>query len=141
MTHHNPENVPQSAEAKRCCEQVRDSGPWPRFHQCRSKATVGREGKWYCKTHDPVAVKEKAQARDAKDREKYNLRRFAHSCVVACAGMADPVADLAALRDAVKAAYEALELIAGAHPTARRLNYAECMDTAAETLQLLQPHV
>lgn len=51
-----------------------------------------------------------------------------------------PADEPATLRDAVKAAYEALELIAGAHPTARRLDYQECMDTATKALKLLQPH-
>jgi hypothetical protein len=34
-------------------------------HKCGQKASVEREGKWYCKRHDPVAMKAK---RDAKDK-------------------------------------------------------------------------
>lgn len=34
-------------------------------HTCGQKASVERDGKWYCKRHDPVAMKAK---RDKKDK-------------------------------------------------------------------------
>lgn len=43
--------------------------------QCSKNAKVEREGKWYCGTHDPVAVKQKREARDLEWREKYAAER------------------------------------------------------------------
>ena len=53
----------------RCQETVRDLGRWPSYHRCERKGVVEREGKLYCKQHDPVtaenAQKEKMAVWDA----------------------------------------------------------------------------
>lgn len=48
-------------EKPRCCGRVPGEGKWGSFHmtQCKKNATVERDGKHYCKTHDPVARKER----------------------------------------------------------------------------------
>ena len=40
----------------RCQANVRDLGRWPSYHRCERKGVVEREGKLYCKQHDPVTV-------------------------------------------------------------------------------------
>ena len=49
---------------QRCSEQV-SSDAW-HFHQCSRKVVVERDGKFYCKIHDPEYVKNK---RDRKQKE------------------------------------------------------------------------
>lgn len=69
-----------SAEHNQCCQQVREAGSWPRFHQCSRKSVVVREGKAYCAQHDPVKVASKQNARQqaldrkmAKQLERFHL--------------------------------------------------------------------
>ena len=45
-----------------CSEEVRDSGRWPSYHRCPKKAVVERDGKAYCKIHDPEYIKAKNAA-------------------------------------------------------------------------------
>ena len=48
---------------ERCCKRVyRDR----RSHPCSRNGYVERDGKWYCKQHDPEAVNAKDQARRRK---------------------------------------------------------------------------
>jgi len=39
----------------------RDGGGWG-GRACSRRASIDRNGKWFCKTHDPVAKKERSQA-------------------------------------------------------------------------------
>ena len=51
----------------KCCEgHVRDPGRWPSFHNCQRIATAERDGHWWCKTHDPVAIQEKRKTQSEK---------------------------------------------------------------------------
>lgn len=50
----------------RCSKQVLPPQMWFHTHQCTRRGVVQREGKWYCKQHDPE--KEKAK-RDAQQVE------------------------------------------------------------------------
>lgn len=45
----------------KCTESVSGSGRWGALygHRCRNAATVERDGKGYCKTHDPVTRRER----------------------------------------------------------------------------------
>jgi len=49
---------------EKCAASVHDGGNWPSFHRCGRTASVQRDGKHYCKTHDP---KRKEAARAAWD--------------------------------------------------------------------------
>ena len=40
------------------------------YHSCQRKATIERDGKWYCPSHDPEAIKK----RKAKTLEKRKAR-------------------------------------------------------------------
>ncbi len=44
-----------------CSAKVWEDSRWPSSHQCSRKAVVEREGKRYCKVHDPeyIAAKRK----------------------------------------------------------------------------------
>ena len=53
-----------------CHKIVYDRFGW-RGHQCARPATVERNGRWWCTSHDPEAVATKQQ----KQREKYDARR------------------------------------------------------------------
>jgi uncharacterized Zn finger protein (UPF0148 family) len=57
---------------KQCSEKVFPSGLYGSFHgySCSKPATVERDGKWYCKIHDPEYVK----AKDAKKRAKWDKK-------------------------------------------------------------------
>jgi len=44
---------------------------------------VLRDGKWYCKTHDPVERKRKGEEELQKHREKYDKRHRQHERVIA----------------------------------------------------------
>jgi hypothetical protein len=58
------------SEKHMCCERVWPSDAWSRSASCKKTAKVERGGKHYCGTHDPVARKEKKDARDAEMRKK-----------------------------------------------------------------------
>lgn len=70
------------ADEVRCQEKVFPKERFGAFHgyQCTFKATVQREGKWFCKKHDPEYIKAKReesfrlwdekQSREAKARDK-----------------------------------------------------------------------
>lgn len=58
----------------RCCQEVRDSGRWPRWYQCNRPRGHGPD-KAYCKQHDPEVAKARTAAADRRSTEKWNARR------------------------------------------------------------------
>ena len=55
----------------RCSESVATSGLRMHYHRCLFKGTVKRNGKWYCKKHDPVEIAKKREAKNRQwDRER-----------------------------------------------------------------------
>jgi len=58
-----------------CSVRVAPNTQWGAFqqHQCNNKAVVERDGKWYCKIHDPEYIKQKDAERQAK-RDKNNCK-------------------------------------------------------------------
>jgi hypothetical protein len=63
-----------------CIERVIPREPFGSFHpsQCSRRGQVEREGKWYCKQHDPVAVAERRAASLTKyeaERDERNAAR------------------------------------------------------------------
>lgn len=62
-------------EKQRCCESVRDRSGWYRC-QCQRNAKVERDGKFYCKQHDPEQVKLRQENASRIWHEKWdNIRR------------------------------------------------------------------
>lgn len=59
-------------EIEHWCEGKRGSGM-----SCRRRAKVEREGKWYCGTHDPVAVEERRQQRESARHQEIAAERDA----------------------------------------------------------------
>lgn len=61
------------APEERCQEKVAPEGQWGSFqqYQCNKKAVVTRDGKRYCKIHDPEYIKEKDAKREAA-KKKFN---------------------------------------------------------------------
>ena len=52
-----------------CCAILRDGGLWDDIQRrCCNTARVCRDGKWYCGTHDPVAIKEREAHRQEKTK-------------------------------------------------------------------------
>lgn len=51
-----------------CCVRVSGEGQWGDFNQrqCQKPANVERNGKWYCKIHDPEYQRQKDAEREAK---------------------------------------------------------------------------
>lgn len=60
---------------------VSGSGPWGAFHshQCEKRAVVTRNGKRYCKIHDPEYVKAKGEERTKRWEAQHKADRIAHS--------------------------------------------------------------
>ncbi len=59
---------------ERCSGTVSEVGVW-HSHQCSRKGVVLREGKWYCKQHDPVAVKKRVEEQRAKYDAKWDKKQ------------------------------------------------------------------
>ena len=51
---------------QRCEERVSRQGDYWHTYQCSREAVVERNGKWYCKVHDPQYRAQKQKVRDAK---------------------------------------------------------------------------
>lgn len=45
-----------------------------RYHICSRNATVECDGKWYCPSHDPKAIKKRQEKSEAKYKEIRSLR-------------------------------------------------------------------
>lgn len=58
-----------------CCEEISTNERWSKQYQCGRKRGHGPDGA-YCKQHDPEAVKARREATDAKQREKWNVKRY-----------------------------------------------------------------
>jgi len=59
---------------KQCCQRVNDRGVWHRAHRCPYKGVIERDGKRYCRIHDPVKVLERRTAREEKWEADYRAR-------------------------------------------------------------------
>lgn len=70
-----------------CCQPV-----WDNFHkgQCQRNGVIERDGKWYCKQHDPEAVKAKEEAKRAQWRAEQDAalahRRRVKAALKLCEG-------------------------------------------------------
>lgn len=59
----------EHTKGEQCCKQVCDSAIWHSY-QCRKKSVVIRDGKPYCKIHDPEYKKKKNEEKRKKwDKE------------------------------------------------------------------------
>ena len=63
---------------ERCEETVSPPGMWGAFqqHQCYNKFIVMRNGKRYCKIHDPEYVKQKDDEQTKKFHAKWELEKI-----------------------------------------------------------------
>lgn len=95
------------SEKHKCCATVQ--GEYSHSYTCGRAAKHEREGKWYCGTHDPVAVKARRDASAAKWQEQWEamrLRReqdrqrqeYERKCVNALRGIDDPETWVAEVR-------------------------------------------
>lgn len=75
---------------QKCSEMVAPPGLWGAFHQhrCKRKATVVRDGKPYCKVHDPEYKQAKSDKAYAEYEERKNRERaqfeLSRTAVTAC---------------------------------------------------------
>jgi len=75
---------------ERCCVEVRIQGfSFPRYKQCDRLGKIIRSGKWYCKQHDPIAVKERAKKRSKKHDAEWDYKIRQQLCVNACKGISN----------------------------------------------------
>jgi len=90
-----------------CCERVHDSNS-PRGYACSRSGVVAREGRFYCKQHDPDAVAARHKARNERWQAEWaeKQRRTAAA---------------ERLRDFRAEAVAALRLIAAGHNDPRSL--------------------
>ena len=98
---------------KQCCQRVNDRGVWHRAHQCPYKGVIERDGKRYCRIHDPVKVLERRTAREEKWGADYRARadQYARSSDVVRAATAREQALNARLKQAEKLAEAVKELL------------------------------
>lgn len=54
-------------------------------HMCTRKATVERNGKWWCKQHDPEAESARMAAREAKWKAEDEAKEAVHGAALALA--------------------------------------------------------
>lgn len=90
-----------------CCEMIHnDYGV--SFHACTRTATVQRDGKWYCKQHDPESRKVKEAARqakwDAESRKQDEIERRLAAESKACAGISTEALEAGVVKELVDAA-------------------------------------
>jgi hypothetical protein len=61
---------------EKCVKGVnRGDGRWSRYSPCGRNASVERDGKHYCKMHDPVARREKWDAKMEALNKKWDAQR------------------------------------------------------------------
>ena len=90
-----------------CSETGYDRFSW-RGMQCARAGKVERDGKWYCKQHDPVAVAERKAERDRKWRAECDAKDAAR-------------AEAKRQRELAAACVEAIKQIAAGHNDPRGL--------------------
>lgn len=76
---------------RRCCEQI--FGDFT-FHQCSRTGSIEREGKWYCKIHDPIAKAERDKARRDKWGKEWTDKQEALKSAQSLQNKKDQVYDL-----------------------------------------------
>ena len=64
-----------------CSAQVNGQGNWGSFHQhqCSRKATIERDGVWYCRVHDPEYIKRKNEIATEKFHEEQKRKRIEYA--------------------------------------------------------------
>ena len=62
-----------------CAAEVWSNDRWPRPYPCNRRGKVDRDGKWWCGTHDPEAVKARRAKSDARIHASMaaNSKRYA----------------------------------------------------------------
>ncbi|MFX0084263.1 MAG: hypothetical protein ACFFAU_01215 [Candidatus Hodarchaeota archaeon] len=68
-------------DEKRCSAQV-SSDSW-HFRSCYRKAVVKRDGKWYCKIHDPEYIQKKCDKRQKEYEYELRIRKERNRRIVA----------------------------------------------------------
>lgn len=79
------------SDKDRCVAKVLDHSSWNSTFPCSRRGTIKRDGKLYCKQHDPVAIAEKEAARcknwarkTREETKKINRRRLEHNVCKDC---------------------------------------------------------
>lgn len=114
----------------KCCKGVWSGGRASMQSQCSRKPGFGPDG-LYCKQHDPEAVERRRKAASDKYEREAAAWMRPYTCAQACAGMADPEKEVAAL----KACAVALAEIAGHCFTTQ--DCARCRGEAQDALAAL----
>jgi cytochrome c556 len=65
------------------CSEMVSRGAWSRQSPCTRPGTIERDGKLYCKQHDPVAKAEKRAARDKVWEAEWARERAHHDRIAA----------------------------------------------------------
>lgn len=90
------------------CSAYANHDSWGRGTPCSRHASVTRDGKPYCKQHDPVAIAERRELRDQKWQKKYDAeskqRLREHAAIAAMQGIDNPAAFMEKVRTALAAA-------------------------------------
>jgi len=120
---------------ERCSQRVPGSGPWGVFHQhqCEKKAVIERDGKLYCKIHDPEYIEAKNTERTAKWDVEFSrkmARGKLESTAVSQCRLVNPD-NPQAVAESIKEMYEALKLYK-AHQQGTRGHYCSGCEKAVD---------
>ncbi len=93
---------------ERCSVSVRGEGQWGVFHphRCVLKGVVERDGKLYCKVHDPVEKQKRVDETSRRRREKFARQTLEREAANQCESVNhdNPMA----VAESIKEMYEAL---------------------------------
>ena len=89
-------------EKVRCSAEVMGEGGWHR-RPCARNGVIQRDGKWYCKQHDPVAVKKRMDDQKAqweKEWEEDKKKRYRDRAMQkACEGVPTKVLEKISVKE------------------------------------------
>lgn len=127
---------------EKCSRIVPSKGMGIQFHKCTRSGSVIRGGKWYCKQHDPVAVKAKHDERSRKWNDEWNAKaavaRRQSVCVNAMEGIPDPAKFIVDMQLAFQALRRGPELNMSNY---RADDVAELNANATEAYLLMRPYL
>jgi hypothetical protein len=99
-------------EQQKCSATVYPNDKWGAFHphQCEKGAVVQRNGKWYCKIHDPEYIEKKQVEKGKRWDKEHEQRMLERKAASACRAI-NPENPMA-VAEGMKEVYEFLENMA-----------------------------
>ena len=125
-------------KGEQCSKMISGDGPWGAFHQrkCSNKAVLERDGKPYCKIHDPEYRKQKSIERKVRwdrEREENKARQKRKSLITSIFDGTDTEV-IEANKDKYRAAPDLYEALKGIVDSYKRIGYSAFLARLDKTL-------